>query len=134
MSETLIIFDFDGTLVHEDGRTENLSLLASLREEGYELAISSRNHSYHVRRELQKLKILDILTLVMADFRPKSFQIRDILYRFKLTGKNFKTVYFIDDYSVNIKRVQSDLSFVITLQFGKDVSSLEDVISRIETS
>ena len=134
MSETLIIFDFDGTLVHEDGRTENLSLLASLREEGYELAISSRNHSYHVRRELQKLKILDIFTLVMADFRPKSFQIRDILYRFKLTGKNFKTVYFIDDYSVNIKRVQSDLSFVITLQFGKDVSSLEDVISRIETS
>lgn len=132
MSDILIIFDFDGTLFHEDGRTENLSLLSDLRGEGYELAISSRNHSYHVRRELQKLNIFDIFTFVIADFRPKSFQIRDILYRFKLTGKEFKTVYFIDDYSVNIERVQSDLSFVITLHFGKDASSLEDVISRIE--
>ncbi len=134
MSDVLIVFDFDGTLVHEDGRTENLSLLIDLRKKGSELAISSRNHSYHVLRELRQLNILDIFTFVMADFRPKSYQIRDILYRFKLTRKKFETVYFVDDYSVNIDSVQSDLPSVITLHFGKEVSSLEDVISRIDIS
>ena len=103
MSDTLVIFDFDGTLVHDDGSTEDFSLLTNLKSKGYDLAISLRNHFFHVQRELMKYKILDIFTYVMADFRPKSYQIRDIIYRFKLASTNFKTVYFVDDYSVDCR-------------------------------
>ncbi len=70
----------------------------------------------------------------MADFRPKSYQIRDILFRFNLTGKKFETVYFVDDYSNNIERVKSDFSFVTSIHFGGDVSSLEDVIQFIRAT
>jgi len=48
MNDKLVVFDFDGTLVHEDGRTENFSLLTDLKRKGVELTIASRNHWYHV--------------------------------------------------------------------------------------
>ncbi len=131
MSSILVVFDFDGTLVHENGRTENLSLLNDMKRKGIELAIASRNHKYQVIRELQRLGILVLFTSIMADFRPKSFQIRHILYDYKLSNRIFDYVYFVDDYQVNVERVIADLPEVTTIHFGKDVSSIEEFVAHI---
>jgi len=134
MNDILVVFDFDGTLVHEDGRTENLSLLKDLKRKGVELAIASRNHLHHVLRELNRLQIRDQFTFIMADFRPKSFQIREILYRYQQSNRSFKDVYFVDDYQVNIDKVNADLPSVTTIHFDVSVTSLEEAIAVMELS
>ncbi len=127
----LAVFDFDNTLVHTDGQTEDLSLLLELKEAGFYLAIASRNHAYHVEEQLAKLDIKHLFTFIMADFRPKIFQIREMLFESRKEGIEFQHVIFIDDYLPNIKRIEEDESQIITLHFGTTVKTLGDVKKKL---
>ncbi len=131
MSDILVILDYDDTIIHRDGHTENLNLLCDFKKNEVEFSLASRNHHYHVVRGLQKLDILDIFTYIMADFRPKSYQVRHILSNYENEGFDFNKVYFVDDYLPNIERVRKDEPSVSTIHFGIEASSFEDVFSRI---
>ena len=129
MSSTLFVFDYDGTLVHENDRTEHLDVLDDLKEHGFELAIASRNHMFYVERGLETHSIKDLFSFIMADFRPKSIQIRHILFEYEKRGISIEKVCFIDDHAPNIERVRKDLPEVQAYLFGSDIHSLSDLFT-----
>ena len=133
-SQTLVVLDFDGTLVFEDGSHEDFDLLRKLMKSGVETAIASRNDKYHLERRLDALGISELFTYVMADFRPKSYQMKHIIWLFQKQNKEFSRGYFVDDYLTNIERMRNDLPEVHCFQYGKDFSSLADFVSEITSN
>jgi len=133
-NQTLVVLDFDGTLVFEDGSHEDFGILRELIKSGVETAIASRNDKYHLVRRLNELGISDLFTHVMADFRPKSYQMKHILWLFSKQNIEFSGVYFVDDYLPNIERMRNDLPEVHCLQYGKDLSTLSDLLSEITSN
>ncbi|MHA1863241.1 MAG: hypothetical protein ACTSWA_05680 [Candidatus Thorarchaeota archaeon] len=132
MSKTnLVVFDFDDTLVHSDGHTEDFSILSEIKKGGFHLAIASRNDTYHVEEQLSKLGIHHLFGYVMADFRPKVFQIREIIFESQKVGIEFQHIVFIDDYLPHIERIMRDEPGVITLHFGEAVKTLDDVKEKL---
>ncbi|MGD9397925.1 MAG: HAD family hydrolase [Candidatus Thorarchaeota archaeon] len=131
-NQTLIVFDFDGTLVFEDGTHEDFDVIRQLIQNGFETSIASRNDKYHVEHELDQLEISDLFTYVMADFRPKSYQLKHILWLFSRKGIEFAIVIFVDDYLPNIERIKADLPDVICYQYGVDISSITSLLQLVE--
>ena len=129
--KTLVVFDFDGTLVFEDGSHEDFTLLEKLRHSNIDLAIASRNDAYHLDRSLKMLHLEKLFTYVMADFRPKSYQVRHILMIYSKQGIEFSTVFFIDDYLPNIERMRTDLPEIQSIQYGNDINSIADILSLL---
>jgi len=129
--KTLIVFDFDGTLVFDDGSHEDFSILEKLHDSNIELAIASRNDKYQLDRSLKMLSIENIFTYSIADFRPKSYQVRHILMMYSKHGIEFSQVFFIDDYLPNIERMRNDLPSVHSMQYGEDISSFADILSLV---
>lgn len=129
-NNVLLILDLDGTLIHEDGSHEDFSILRQLRREGVELCLASRNDMYHVLNILDSHGIRDLFTFVVADFRPKGFQVRDILKKYRSEDLVFGKVLFIDDYPQNIENVTSLVDCAECLLFGCDIESLDDVSNR----
>jgi len=127
-NNVLVVFDFDGTLVFDDGSHEDFDVVRELLKLGVETAIASRNDKYHVQRQLTVLGISELFRYVMADFRPKSYQMKHILWLFSRRNVEFSRVYFVDDYTPNIDRMKSDLREVINLQYGKDIELLWNLI------
>ena len=123
----LVVFDFDDTLVHSDGRKEDFSILSEIKDRGFRLAIASRNDTYHVEEQLVKLGIQHLFNYVMADFRPKVFQIREIVFKSRREGVEFQHIVFIDDYLPHLERVIRDEPDILTLHFGDAVMTLDDV-------
>lgn len=133
-NRSLVVLDFDGTLVFEDGSHEDFGIVRELIKSGVETAIASRNDKYHLERQLVELGISDLFTHVMADFRPKSYQMKDILRLFSKQGIEFSRVYFVDDYFPNIERMRNDLPEIHSFQYGKDILSLTDLFYEITSN
>ena len=129
--DVLIVLDFDDTLLHKDGHQEDFTILAKLQELGVELCIASRNDRYHLEGQLSQLKIQDYFRYVMADFRPKSYQIKHLLWLYKQLDCQFGKVLFVDDFLPNITRVREDLPEVICLRFGQDIQSLTELLELV---
>ncbi|MHA1926745.1 MAG: hypothetical protein ACW974_12580 [Candidatus Thorarchaeota archaeon] len=123
----LIALDFDETILHSDGRTEDFSILPLLKKIGIEFCIASRNDRYHLENQLDQLEIRQYYRYIMADFRPKSIQLKHILWLYEKEGCQFNRVLFVDDYLPNIERVRKDLPFVHCLHFNNDIHSLSDL-------
>jgi len=64
----------------------------------------------------------------MADFRPKSIQLKHILWLYENIGCKFNRVLFVDDHLPNIERVRNDLPSIQCLQFGHEIHSLAELI------
>ena len=126
--QTLIVFDFDGTLVFEDGTHEEFDIIRQLLQNGFETSIASRNDKYHVEHQLESLGIAELFTYVMADFRPKSYQLRHIIWLYSKQGIEFSNVIFVDDYLPNIERMKVDLPHVICYQYGVDIFSISSLL------
>lgn len=133
MNKILIIFDYDETLVHSDGRLEEFSSLEQLRDLGTELCIASRNDRYYMENQLSVLSISDIFTFVMADFRPKIYQIKHILWNYQRQGMSFDKIIFVDDHEPNIKRVRKEIPEVNCIQFGFDIQSVDELIVIVQS-
>ena len=133
-NQTLVVLDFDGTLVFEDGSHEDFDILRNLTKSRVITAIASRNDKYHLVRRLDELGISGLFTYVMADFRPKSYQMKHILWLFSKQKIEFSRIYFVDDYLPNIERMKKDLPEVHCFQYGKDISSIADLFSKISLS
>ncbi len=129
--EILIVLDFDDTLLHKDGRQEDYAILEKLQQLGAELCIASRNDRYHLENQLTQLNIQDYFRYVMADFRPKSYQVKHILWLYKQEDCEFGKVLFVDDYLPNIDRVRQDNPSVHCFQFGQDIHSLAELIELV---
>lgn len=127
-SQTLIVFDFDGTLVFEDGTLEDFDVIRQLIQTGVETSIASRNDKYHVEQKLDQLEISDLFTFVMADFRPKSYQMKHILWLYLQRGTEFSNVVFVDDYLPNIEKMKVDLPHVTCYQYGVDIASISSLV------
>ncbi|MFW9913827.1 MAG: HAD family hydrolase [Candidatus Thorarchaeota archaeon] len=123
----LIALDFDETILHTDGRNEDYAILPFLNQLGIELCIASRNDRYHLEIQLDQLGIRQYFRYVMADFRPKSIQMKHLLWLYEKERCRFNRVLFVDDYLPNIQRVREDLPFIHCLQFGHDIQSLSDL-------
>ena len=128
---SLVIFDFDDTLVHSDGSTEDFSILSEIKKGGFDLAIASRNHTYHVMEQLMKLEIQHFFKYIMADFRPKVFQIREMIFESQKEGMEFQHIVFIDDHLPHIERIIQDEPDILTFHFGEEVKNLEDVKEKL---
>jgi len=120
----LIVFDFDETLVFEDGAHEDFDVLKKLSKAGIEICIASRNDKYSVEQRLASLGIEDLFTYVMADFRPKSYQLKHIIWLYSKREIEFSDIIFVDDYLPNIERMKNDLPNVICYQYGVDIASI----------
>ena len=132
MSKTnLVVFDFDDTLVHSDGLIEDFSSLSEMVEAGIILAIASRNNTYYVDERLLNLGIQHLFKYVVADFRPKVFQIREMVFESRKEGIEYQSIVFIDDYLPNIERIMRDEPDIITLHFGEVVKTLDEVKERV---
>ena len=131
-SRTLIVFDFDGTLVFEDGTHEDFDVIRQLLQNGFEISIASRNDKYHVEQMLGQLEISDLFTFVMADFRPKSYQMKHILWLYSQRGIEFSNVIFVDDYLPNIERMKVDLPSIICYRYGVDISSISNLVQLVK--
>ncbi len=131
---SLVVFDFDGTLVFDDGSHEDFDIIRKMIASGIETAISSRNDKYHLERRLAELGISDLFTHTMADFRPKSFQMKHILWLFSKQKIEFSKVYFVDDYLPNIERIRQDLPEVISFHYGEDISTLADLFDIVTSN
>jgi HAD superfamily phosphatase (TIGR01681 family) len=127
----LIVLDFDDTLLHKDGRSEDFTILENLQQIGSELCIASRNDRYHLEKQLARLNVRDYFRYVMADFRPKSYQIRHILMLYKKENCEFQKIFFVDDYSPNIERVRQDIPCIHSYQYGKDIQRLSELIELV---
>ena len=108
-NNTLLIFDYDETLVNADGNHEDFSILKQLHDSGVELCIASRNDRYHLKNQLTALSISDFFTHTMADFRPKIYQIKHILWVYEQKGMSLENIFFIDDHEPNLERVRQEL-------------------------
>ncbi len=125
--DILVVLDFDGTMVFGDGTHEDFDLLRKFHESRITLAIASRNDMYRLDRLLATLGIDDLFTFVMADFRPKTYQLRHILMLFEEQGIRFSKVFFVDDHVSHIDRMRADEPEVQSLIYGKDISSFADL-------
>lgn len=114
--------------MHTDGKLEDFTILSKLNELGVELSIVSRNDRYHLESQLNQLGIREYFRYVMADFRPKSIQLKHLLWLYEKMGCQFNKVLFVDDYFPNIERVRKDLPRIQCLQFGHEISSLSELI------
>lgn len=130
--QTLIVFDFDGTLVFEDGSHEDFDVIRQLVQKGFETAIASRNDKYEIELKLDQLEISDLFSFVLADFRPKSIQLKHILWLYSKKGITFSTIIFIDDYLPNIVRMKVDLPNVTCFQYGVDIPSISSLLHNPE--
>ncbi|MBN2230624.1 MAG: hypothetical protein JW779_13630 [Candidatus Thorarchaeota archaeon] len=128
--DVLIALDFDDTLVHTD-RSEDFSVLSRLRELGVELCIASRNDNYYLERQLRDLEIREHFRFIMADFRPKSIQLRHILWLYGKLDCLFTKILFVDDHLPNIERVREELPNVSCYQFGQDIVQLSQMIDLV---
>ncbi len=131
-SQTLVVFDFDGTLVFEDGTHEEFDVIRQLLQNGFETSIASRNDKYHVEHQLESLGITKLFTYVMADFRPKSYQLRHIIWLYSKQGVEFSNVIFVDDYLPNIERIRVDLPNVTCYQYGVDIASIASLLQLLQ--
>lgn len=127
-SQTLIVFDFDDTLVFGEGKHEDFDVIRQLIEMGSEISIASRNDKYNIEHRLDSLGITDLFTYVMADFRPKSYQLKHILWLYSKKGIEFTNVIFVDDHLPNIERVKVDLPDVACYQYGVDIASIASLL------
>ncbi len=123
----LIALDFDDTILYTDGRKEDFTFLSKLNQLGIEFCIASRNDRYHLENQLDQLEIRKHFRYVMADFRPKSIQLKHLLWLYEKKGCRFNRILFVDDYLPNIERVRKDLPHIHCLQFGHDIQSLSDL-------
>jgi predicted phosphatase len=130
--QNLVIFDLDGTLVHSDGRVEDFSVLDKLADEMNILAIASRNDYYHVIEVLEEQKIIHNFRYIMADFRPKVFQIREIMKLALEDSIEISQIVFIDDFLPNLQRVGDDEPSVTTFQFGVQINSLHEFYDELK--
>ncbi|MFX1483488.1 MAG: HAD family hydrolase [Promethearchaeota archaeon] len=124
--------DFDDTLVNAAGKHEDFAVLAKLRKMGVELCITSRNDRYHLEIRLNQLSLQDCFRYVMADFRPKSYQIKHLLWLYEKRGCQFNEVLFVDDHLPNILRVREDIPEIKSYQFGHDISSLAELLELVQ--
>jgi predicted phosphatase len=124
----LTVLDFDETLARANGGNEDFTVLTRLRQLGVELCVASRNDRYHLENQLRHLKIRSCFRYIMADFRPKSYQLKHLLWLYGKMGCQFKKVLFVDDFLPNIRQVRKDLPNVQCFQFGCDIHSLVDLI------
>jgi HAD superfamily phosphatase (TIGR01681 family) len=130
--QCLVILDLDGTLIHPEDQHEDFSILSKMVDRGYILAIASRNDHYRVMEVLQEFNIIEYFKYVMADFRPKVYQIREIITLSNEEGMKFDEVVFVDDYQPNIERVNLDEPDVITYQFGEAIHNLAELVRVLE--
>ncbi|MFW9965116.1 MAG: hypothetical protein ACFFCX_16210 [Candidatus Sifarchaeia archaeon] len=117
--------------MHSNGRLEDLTLLPKLNQLGVELCIASRNDRYNLETQLDQLEIQKYFRYVMADFRPKSIQLKHLLWLYKKEECHFKKILFVDDYLPNIERVRKDIPNIQCLQFGYDIHSLSELIQLV---
>ncbi len=127
----LVIFDLDETLIHSDDQHEDFTILSKMHDKGYILAIASRNDYYKVIEILHRFSIHDYFRYIMADFRPKVYQVREIVKLSHEDSIDFKHVIFIDDYLPNIQRINSDEPDVITYHFRTMDMTLTDLSKSI---
>ncbi len=129
MNRILLVLDLDETLIHEDGSHENLDFIDQLLELGVKISIATRNDHYIAESRIQSLGILEKLDYVMSDFRPKSIQMRHILWNYQIRGVSFNRIIFIDDYGPNIQRMKQDLPTVECIQFGSDIKCFKELFN-----
>ena len=131
VNRVLVILDFDETLVHSEGLQEGFEALSNLKEMGVEFCIASRNHHYVVEDALESRSVRHLFTYVMADFRPKVFQIRHILDQYRLRKLQFRKILFVDDYLPNVDRVRKELPHIDCFQYGVELKHLTGLIDLV---
>lgn len=133
-SDVLLVLDLDGTLVYRDGTHEDFKFINQLRNSGVRICMATRNDRYVAESRIDILGVRDQFDYVMSDFRPKSIQVRHILYNYRLEGVTFDRVIFVDDYEPNTLRMKRDMPDVETLRFGHDIRSLHELLGIIEST
>lgn len=108
---SLLILDFDDTLVTRDVPPTVLEqgvpdLLARLHKNGIFLAIASRNPPHVVEKGLKSLNLRRYFRIVMADYRPKQYQVKHIWYLLTSRSRHpIRTIVFLDDSLENCASV-----------------------------
>ncbi len=115
----LFILDFDDTLVTRTSpRTfiehDAPNLLETLIHHDVHLCIASRNPPYIVIQALKDLKVLNFFTKIIADYRPKKYQVMHAWYELRSKKRtHVKTIVFLDDHAdncLNVKEVSKKLA------------------------
>ena len=126
--KTLVIFDLDETLIMSNKDDHDVhEILGKLLEKGVTMAVASRNDEYVALRRLEKENIVGFFDMIVADFRPKTFQVRDIVHSLAEKGAQFDRIMFVDDSESNIQDVRKRVPSVECYHFGKDITSLGDL-------
>jgi len=129
-----VIFDLDGTLLSSEGREHGAKeLLEALHRNGITLAIASRNDFYVAIEKLETVGVKQYFAHIAADFRPKGYQVRDMLRIFAIQNRHFDEVLFVDDTQSNIESVSRALPSVKCIHVGKrgqELRELEKIVMR----
>ncbi len=129
----LLIFDLDETLISNNGIDQEVkAILCTLASKNVEMAIASRNDQYVALDKLCENGIREYFSFVVADFRPKGFQVRDILNKYVKKNIKFGRIFFIDDAEHNVADVKKRVPEVQCLLFGHDIANLGEIIERME--
>jgi predicted enzyme involved in methoxymalonyl-ACP biosynthesis len=128
----LIIFDYDETLVYSDGKHEDFTILKQLQDLGADLCIASKNDKFYMENQLSAHSISDFFRYVMADFRPKVYQIKHILWNYERQGISFDRMFFIDDYEPNIESARSEFPEINCILFGSDIHSIDELLRIVQ--
>jgi len=130
----LVIFDLDETLLSSEGSELGVKeLLEKLHQKGVTMAIASRNDFYVAVRKLETAGIKQYFARIAADFRPKGYQVRDLLRLFTSHNQRFDTVLFVDDTPSNIQSVSTmvpGVECVLVGERGEGIGDLEKIVLR----
>ncbi|RDE15081.1 MAG: hypothetical protein C4K47_03240 [Candidatus Thorarchaeota archaeon] len=126
-SRTLVVLDFDQTVLRTGHEEDGSAVLLKLKGMGVELCIASRNDRYSLHRKLESLFIDRAFRYVMSDFRPKFYQMRHILWLYSGSGIVFSRVIFVDDDLQNIEQMKANVPNIDCYQMGVDLQGIQDL-------
>ena len=111
-SKIVLILDLDETLITRDHPRSLLEkgipkLLDRCDEKGIILAIASRNKPYVVNDVLSQFDFGHVFYKVVADFRPKNYQVKEIIFHLRKNQIIPERLIFVDDYPKNCNLVAS---------------------------
>jgi HAD superfamily phosphatase (TIGR01681 family) len=139
-SKIVLILDLDETLITRDPPRALLekcvpNLLRLCDDKGIILAIASRNKPYVVNDVLSQFDFDHFFYKVVADFRPKNYQVKEIIYHLRKNKVIPEILIFVDDYRKNcilVASLNSSFNFPIySILYTIDGLNLEFVLTNI---
>lgn len=158
LKQIYLFIDLDDTIISNDEKRillepQVIYLFPKLKEKNIKLIISSRNPPYIVEDILEKHGFSEYFVKIIADYRKKKYQIKQVLANDNYLLDDQILIIFIDDYLENCKDVHTlkanlnasiiiinykkskpyNLEFILTRLLEDNITELEKIQFRKES-